>query len=108
MKAALSSRENDTWRVEGDIDYVTVTALRAEGERVMEAVDHGATLCFDFAGVRQVNTAGLSLLLCWRRWAARHGLSLELVNLPDELRAIARISDLEALLESSKGAAGSG
>jgi phospholipid transport system transporter-binding protein len=102
MAAKLVALEPSSWRVEGSIDYYSVLDLRNEGERQM--AEGEGPFRFDFEGVDQVNTAGLALLLCWRRWAAAHRVSLALVNLPAELRSIARISDLEELLDNGTAA----
>lgn len=98
MAARLVALEPGCWRVEGSIDYYAVLDLRNEGEQVMDEGE--GPFRFDFEGVSKVNTAGLALLLCWRRWAAAHQASLTLVNLPAELHSIARISDLEELLDN--------
>jgi phospholipid transport system transporter-binding protein len=85
------------WRVEGDINYYTVVALRRAGEAgLVKASD---SCFFDFSAVDQVNTSALSLLLCWYRKAKSLKLSLEFVNLPSELVAIAEMSDLSLVLE---------
>ena len=85
------------WRIEGDINYRTVVALRREGERCLNNSNPGCR--FDLSTVNQVNTAALALLLSWRRKARQVGIDLKYVNVPPELMAIARMSDLVSLFE---------
>ena len=85
------------WGVEGDINYKTVVALRKEGDRCL--AQSNPSCCFDFSRVNQVNTAALSLLLCWHRKAKELGVELNFADLPSELIAIAKMSDLSSLIE---------
>ncbi len=88
------------WRVEGDINYRTVVALREAGEQsLLQAA--GGTCRFDFSTVEQVNTAALALLLCWRRKAEQQKVELHYVAIPSELMAIAKMSDLASLFKSN-------
>ena len=57
----------------------------------------------DLAGVDSIDSAGLALLLCWLAEARADGRALKLHNLPAQLSAIARISDVEALLADGIG-----
>ncbi len=98
MSAELKQTE-EGWQVCGDISYKTVVAIREAGERCLEQARSGC--CFDFSGVEQVNTAALTLALCWHRKATRLGIDLSYVNVPPALLAIARMSDLSSLFEPS-------
>lgn len=98
MEAKLVGVEGG-WRVEGHINYQTVVAIRNEGEQYLEKVE--STCFFDFSNVDQVNTSALSLLLCWYRKAKKLGIKLDFVALPPNLIAIAEMSDLGSVFESS-------
>lgn len=95
--ARIVAQEDSSWRVEGEIDHHSVVALRATGERCLAGSDGRCR--FDLSAVTRVNTAGLSLLLCWRRKADQLGVRLELDNVPAELYSIANISDLRTVLD---------
>jgi len=91
-------REQDgCWLLEGVINFHSVIALRAQGEAALRQAD--GTLCFDFSGVSQTNTAALSLLLCWTRSAKALGREVQFRQLPAELHSMAAVSELEGLLE---------
>ncbi|MEH6624868.1 MAG: STAS domain-containing protein [Motiliproteus sp.] len=100
MEAKLVSAEGG-WCVEGDINYKTVVSLRDQGEKNLEQVEESCF--FDFSAVNSVNTSALSLLLCWYRKAKKLGVKLDFVALPPNLIAIAEMSDLSSVIESSSG-----
>ncbi|WP_246480553.1 STAS domain-containing protein [Motiliproteus sediminis] len=83
-------------RLEGEIDFATVVAVREQGEQLLR--EGSGELSFDFAGVVQTNTAALTLLLCWKRAASACGRELRFTNLPSELHSMAAVSELEELL----------
>ncbi|RYZ59182.1 MAG: STAS domain-containing protein, partial [Proteobacteria bacterium] len=52
----------------------------------------------DLGGVDAVDSAGLALLIGWLADAKRTGGTLRYTGIPDRLLAIARISEVDALL----------
>ena len=77
------------------MDFDTVTALLATGEILLR---RPGLLQIDLGGVSSSNSAGLALLLEWMDLARSRQVDLTFVNLPDSLRRIAALSNLEALL----------
>ncbi len=82
-------------RVEGPLDFTTVSGLLAAGEERLRDTDR---LQIDLAGVTSANSAGLALLLEWLDLARARGVALRYLNLPDSLMRIAAFSNLETLL----------
>ena len=60
--------------------------------------DGSPDLVVDCAGAAPADSAGLAVLIEWRRWATRHGRHLKFVNLPAQISAIAHLSELTAVL----------
>jgi phospholipid transport system transporter-binding protein len=83
------------FRVSGALDFDNVPALY-RGSLAQFGADGDIVL--DLAGVTRANSAGLALLIEWRRLAQQAGRSLAVQNVPAALRNLARISELEALL----------
>ena len=85
-------------RVRGALTFATARRARAEGlEKFRQS---GARACeVDCSGIALSDSAGLSVLLDWLALAKRDGRSLRYTNLPKELLAIAKISEVEALLQ---------
>jgi len=75
----------------------TVTALLDRSEELFK----GATqLDLDLAGVPEGDSAGLALLIEWLRLAKQHQQELHFANLPTQIAALAKISEVEDLLSN--------
>jgi phospholipid transport system transporter-binding protein len=84
--------------VSGPLTFATARRGRETGLAVLGAINSRA-IEIDCAGITSSDSAGLAVLLDWMS-AARHAQrSLCFLNLPEQLKALARISDLEELLE---------
>lgn len=80
--------------VSGPVTLQNVGALVARGDAL---VRDGAR-CVDLAGMAEVDSAALAMLLHWIRTArGAHG-ALAVENAPESLRSLARLYDLEALV----------
>lgn len=62
------------------------------------ALPSGGSMAVDLSGLQRSDSAGLAVLVEWRAVAARRGVHLRLGQAPEGLRALARLSDLDAEL----------
>lgn len=92
------------FRLEGEVGFGTVMYLLHESHHQFE---HEQRVRLDLASVERINSAGLALVIEWMREAQRDGWTLEINNPPKELLAVARICDVEDILQSVLGAASS-
>ena len=83
---------------EGPLTFASARRACEQGAAVL-AHASAARLEIDCRGVTASDSAGLAVLLEWLSVARRAGRSLRYVQLPQELAALARISDVEELLE---------
>ena len=60
--------------------------------------DGSASLAIDCAQVASADSAGLAVLIEWRRWCRQRGRHLKFVNLPAQINAIARLSEVTEVL----------
>ncbi len=87
--------EPGVMRLEGELSFATVpelwhaTPFPPPGE---------GALVLDLGGVRRADSAGLALLVEWLRAARRAGRELRLRAMPEQMRAIARVSGLDRIL----------
>ena len=84
----------------GVLDFRTGAALRDEGEKLIRAAA-ASTVVVDCAGVEHSSSVGLSLLLAYMRVAKQAGKTLAVRALPAEMRQIAEVSGLLAILPLS-------
>lgn len=87
-------------RARGELDFATAAeALRAG----LALLPKGGRITIDLAGVSAADSAGLAVLVEWLAASTEQGGSLVFEAVPAQLRAIARISDLEPLLLGQSG-----
>ncbi len=84
------------FRLSGAATLQSVAALRAAGLQAFAASSGAITL--DLGALTRVDSAGLALLIDWLAWARSSSRELRFVALPDSLRALARLSDVEPFL----------
>lgn len=85
----------DRLRARGELDFGTAAAALRAG---LALLPRGGRCTIDLAGVTSADSAGLAVLVEWLAAATERGGSLSFESVPAQLRAIARISDLETLL----------
>ena len=83
--------------VQGALTMTNVTAVLEESRRAFQ----GPRIVVDLAGVTDVDSAALSLLLEWRRNAAAEKRAIEFTNLPANLRTLADLYGVSELLPVS-------
>lgn len=84
------------FRLSGAATIATVATLRGEGLRAFMA--SSGDISVDLAALTRVDSAGLALLIDWLAWAQGAQRTLRFAALPESLRALARLSDVEAFL----------
>ena len=80
--------------VHGPITMGNVTAVLAESARVFAS----ANLVVDLAGVTEVDSAAVSLLLEWRREAAKANRRIDYANVPANLKSLAELYGVSHLI----------
>jgi phospholipid transport system transporter-binding protein len=90
-----SSPDADTLAFSGALIFATAARALHEGSRVL-----GGRSRLDLAGVTRADSAGLACVLALLAQASRTGRRLEVLNLPNELRALAEVCDVGALLQA--------
>lgn len=80
--------------VQGPITVDNVTELLAQGNGLFAAPE----VTVDLAAVTDVDSSALSLLLEWRREAARNRRAVRYLNLPANLRSLADLYGVTELL----------
>ena len=82
----------------GALTFATAKGARESGLALLGAASAHA-IEVDCSGISASDSAGMTVLLDWLAFAKRAGRSLHFGNLPAQVQAIARISDVLELLE---------
>lgn len=80
--------------VQGPITVENVVSLLGQGQEQFTAPQ----LTVDLSAVTEVDSSALSLLLEWRREAARNGRAIRFANLPGNLQSLAKLYGVTELL----------
>ncbi len=96
VRASFSPQSAGLVRIDGDLTVDTVPQLYREGRRLIE--QSGGDLRVDLAGVARADSGGLALLVDWLALAAKRGKSLQFINLPAEIQALAGLCEVLPLL----------
>ncbi len=91
--------------LKGALSFETVPGVLAESERFAARDDLPDGLVIDFAGVTGADSAGVALLLEWRRLAAARRKVLVFANLPANLMALAELYGVASLIQPAGEAA---
>jgi len=91
-------REGDRIVVSGPVTLANVAAVLEEGYAQIRA-GAGAV---DLAGVTELDSSLLAMLLAWLREARRLGRGLDFANLPQGLATIARLYGVVELLPEAQ------
>ena len=81
----------------GPVTLANVNAVLDEGSRAFKA----ASVTVDLAGVTDVDSTAVSVLLEWRRAAARDKRVIGYVNYPDNLKSLIKLYGISELLAAS-------
>ena len=84
-------------RLSGVLDYQTGPRLRTEGQALIKKALAKA-LVVDCSGVTKSSSVGLSLLLAFMRDAQGAGKGCQVRSMPEDMREIAGVYDLDDVL----------
>ena len=91
----MTAAGGDRYLVSGPLLFQTVAEARMLGLRLLSEREK---VVLDLSGVVQSDSAALALLIEWMREARRRGTGIHFENVPSQLRAIARASQVDQFL----------
>jgi phospholipid transport system transporter-binding protein len=97
----LRRQSAERYRVESELTFATVAALRPLGLVALAQAPTGV-FTIDLGAVDRADSAGLALLVDWVAAARASGRELHFEGLSPALRALARLSDVEDLVDPQR------
>ena len=91
-------REDARILLSGPLTLANVAQVLEEGRRHL--AEGAATV--DLAGVSELDSSAIALLLAWMREAKAAGRAIAFANLPESLQTIARLYGVQDLLPVSR------
>jgi phospholipid transport system transporter-binding protein len=90
----MISMEGSRATLAGPVTLANVNAVLEEGARAFK----GPSIKVDLAGVTEVDSTAVSLLLEWRRAAMREKRAIDYVNYPANLKSLIQLYGVTDLL----------
>jgi len=97
--AKLESLGGGRFRISGVLDATTVTGLLKQSVASFEGQAH---VDVDLKAVSESDSSGLALLIEWLRLARIAKRQIHFENVPAQIEALARISEVEDLLSNNR------
>jgi len=98
--ARLEALGNGRFKVFGPLDADTATDLLKRSD---EAFKGATALEIDLANVHEGDSAGLAVLIEWLKLAKQRRQTIHFMNVPEQIAALARISEVDKLLSDNGG-----
>lgn len=96
MSAQFERLSETGYALQGEVTVDTVPLL---WPRIAPTAHPGGRLHVDCAGVTRADSAAVALLVEWKRQLRRHGGDLRVENLPEVMRVIMEVSDLDEIFD---------
>ena len=97
MSEHISRQSQGQFLISGELNFSTAAGLARQGNELFK--NDGSELVLDLSGVSRSDSAGLALLIEWRRSAERRNQSLVFNHIPQQILDIADVSGVETLLQ---------
>lgn len=95
---AIVDEERTVLQIRGPMLIAGASALLDAGRKALRSTDAAQAAVLDLAGVQEVDSSALSVLLAWLRTAAKCGVSLRLASPPASLLSLAALYGVSELL----------
>jgi phospholipid transport system transporter-binding protein len=100
VRVGISEPTSGRITVTGELTFASAREARQIGVLVLES-SRAERIVIDCSAVTRADSAGLAVLLDWLAWGRRKSRPMSLENLPASLVAIARISEVDGLLQAA-------
>ena len=84
--------DNGCLKVSGILDFESVVSIWQNSLPLMASC---SALQFDFSGITFTKSAGLALIIEWKKWAHLHNKSIVFNHVPAQLISIAEVSGVD-------------
>lgn len=91
----LEHRGDGKFVLRGDLAFETAQQILQTSEPLFSGYE---SIHVDLSGVNSADSAGLALMLEWKARARHKGVSIDFVNVPQSLTAIAKTTEVDNLI----------
>jgi phospholipid transport system transporter-binding protein len=106
VRVGISEPQAGRVVVTGELTFASAREARQLGILLLES-SRAERIVVDCSAVTRSDSAGLAVLLDWLAWGRRNSRPVSLEKLPASLLAIARISEVDGMLQPGAALTGS-
>jgi phospholipid transport system transporter-binding protein len=94
---SIEHTNNGVFNFVGELNYSAINNIVwEESKQLLEATDHPIEI--NLSGITRSDSTGVAFLVAWTKLAAKKNKSITLTHIPQQMRAIIRVSGLESKL----------
>lgn len=97
--AQLADLGGGRFAVRSELTFKSATAILEQSKRLFAGFER---ISVDMSDVQEADSAGLALLLEWVSWARHFDREIVYENIPQQILAIAQISEVTDLLDAGR------
>jgi phospholipid transport system transporter-binding protein len=87
--------------LEGALTFETANSALEKTSALFIATARLDAITLDLSGIVRADSAGLALMLEWRKQSAAVKRQVRFINIPQQLQAIARVAGVDAIIHQS-------
>lgn len=95
-QATIASQESGGFTLKGILDLSSVSELWSQSAELF--ANSGNNVTINLGEIERADSAGLALLVSWKRWAKTNNKSMAFTQVPDQVAALADTNNLAAFL----------
>ena len=92
----IRKKNREEFILEGDLTFSSINTNAVNSIAFQEAADK---VILDLSQVTKTDSAGLALLVEWKKSARNHRLQIQLKNPPEQILMLAKLNGIENMLE---------
>ncbi|MBU2710064.1 STAS domain-containing protein [Zooshikella harenae] len=96
--ATVEVTQPGSLRISGCLEAANAVVIEQQGRDLMSSDNSVSVWQIDLGGITACSSVGLSVLLCWLRFAKKCSFQLKFVNMSADLFDLARVSGLDSVL----------
>ena len=91
----------ESLKLEGALTFTSMPGILGLTRDFLARTDLPDALVIDLSAISEVDSSAVALLLNWRREAQRLRKRLEFIHIPDNLKALAALYDVNDLVQAA-------
>jgi len=98
----VEERSPGVFFLEGELTFKTANRVLEKTSGLLSTTfGANGAITLDLSGITRADSAGVALMLEWRRQSSAVKRAVHFLNVPQQLQAIARVAGVDAIIQQS-------